>query len=108
MKKVCAVLSVVALLAGGLTFPTHAVGLGVASASCATVYPDNDYFFAGLYSGRDFVAVAAATYGSGTPDYYAAVDAEIAYAQEALAASPYGGDDYYYYWGYRTGLRQSR
>lgn len=107
MKKASVVLSLLMLLAGGAATPASAHRLA-ASSSLTALYPDNDYFFAGLYGGQDFVAYAAATFGKGTDQYYEAIDAEIAYAEAGLSTSASGGDDWYYYSGYRTGLRQRR
>ncbi|MBO2007544.1 hypothetical protein [Hymenobacter negativus] len=108
MKKASIFLAMVTLFSGSTCLPANAVGLATTAVSVKAVYPDNDYFFAGLYQGRDFVDAAAATYGKGTPDYYAAVDAEIAMAQDSMNGSPSGSDDQYYWWGYRTGLQQRR
>lgn len=97
-----------ALLAGGASQSANAAAPATVANTLKAVYPDNEYFFAGLYQGRDFDTDAAAAYGKGSSAYYAAVDAEIASAQESLSGSASGSDDYYFWWGYRTGLQQGR
>jgi hypothetical protein len=108
MKKVSVALSLLAVLAGSTCLPANALSLSKTTSFRKAVYPDNPFFFSGLYDGRDFVAATAAAYGKGTVDYNNAIDAELNSARAAFNNSDPGSDDQYYWSGYITGIQQRR
>lgn len=105
MKKLTIALSAALLLLGSTLVPAaHA-----SSAKLTQVaYPDEPAFYAGQADGDAFLQQEATTYGRGSAQYNADVDAEIASAQQNVLSAEYGSDDYYYWWGYRIQLQHRR
>ena len=107
MKKVSMVLSLAAMLAGGYSFSASAATRAHSVSALQAAFPDNQFFYDGMADGMAFGDAAAAQYGYGTPDFNAAMDAEIAQAQ-ANAHAGGSADDQYYWYGYKTGLQRKR
>lgn len=101
------VLSLVTLLAGGYAFSASAAALAPTTTAARVAFPDNEFFYEGMADGMSFGDAAAAQYGYGTPDFNAAMNAEIAQAQ-ANAQSAGSSDEQYYWYGYKTGLQRKR
>jgi hypothetical protein len=107
MKKASMVLSFMMLLAGSYGSSASAATAVPSVKAAQAAFPDNEFFYQGMADGMDFGDAAAAQYGYGTPDFNAAMDAEIAQAQ-ANAHAGGSADDQYYWYGYKTGLQRKR